>query len=762
MSENGSGVGKKNYRVSAYPQKSRRKAKAIGHAKARQATDTHSFHAALAKVMNENGDTCASLFRAISSGKSNRQFSALKDWRSGRNVPRQKRSLELLERVESHYKLPKGYFAQKLSISHPTYTNKSPFESGPFQAELNLQMLLHKDSSPSLARAVALRGEANKTSTITTWKTGRNLPRHRKNFEILQRIELHYGLRPGHLSELVARPESAVKKALKYVTPSMRSVFCWHLPSDFEERCEEEQKEVIDWIFQNVVGATTEYGKYHSKITQQGFSIVFPSLEPLLRRRPGEGSVVEKSKYIGMAGTYGTITAPARLASEMENLIHFRTSLLPPAKYRRYNRWGLDTARMAVRHFGLIFGALAAAPQSPAAGLGVPLKNLTFAMIAYPAVFDWYLTWRERRRGFFTSSEKIFLYQIKGLLRNPSGWLRQHPELSRRVCPIPKLLTYRDIARASKNWNDHCDKSLTYLIDRGVDLRRSSRIHRDPFEPVLPVLESDAPLIQYKKIADEIIRHSPNDELDPFNAAICARSYLLVRFAMQLCVRQRNLRELLVCPRGSKPTANSTLEGVKRGELRWNEREGCWEAFIPATAFKNARSSFFRGRPYRLLLRDHEELNYRIERYLLRYRRYLLGGMTDPGTFFVRSALSSPRTATYDMFGFYNIWRTIIQKFGIYNPYTGRGAIQGLLPHGPHSVRDVVATHVLKQTGSFELASFALQDTVESVVHHYARFLPHEKIARAAEVLDRVWDNGIPASEGHLVLPQLRRGMPLG
>ena len=62
---------------------------------------------------------------------------------------------------------------------------------------------------------------------------------------------------------------------------------------------------------------------------------------------------------------------------------------------------------------------------------------------------------------------------------------------------------------------------------------------------------------------------------------------------------------------------------------------------------------------------------------------------------------------------FYEAWRWIIQRYGIFNPYTGRGAIPGLLPHGPHSVRDVLATHVLKQTGSYEQASYAIQDTPE-------------------------------------------------
>src|SRR3546814_6072382 len=63
-----------------------------------------------------------------------------------------------------------------------------------------------------------------------------------------------------------------------------------------------------------------------------------------------------------------------------------------------------------------------------------------------------------------------------------------------------------------------------------------------------------------------------------------------------------------------------------------------------------------------------------------------------------------------------------IQRYGIYNPFTGNGAIKGLMPHGPHNIRDVLATHILKQTGSYEQASYAIQDTPEMVKAHYGKF----------------------------------------
>ena len=81
-------------------------------------------------------------------------------------------------------------------------------------------------------------------------------------------------------------------------------------------------------------------------------------------------------------------------------------------------------------------------------------------------------------------------------------------------------------------------------------------------------------------------------------------------------------------------------------------------------------------------------------------------------------------------------------RYGIFNPYKGRGAIKGLLPHGPHNIRDVLATHIQKKTGSYEQASCAIQDTPEMVAQHYGRFLPQDKTAIAARVLNQVWESG--------------------
>ena len=76
----------------------------------------------------------------------------------------------------------------------------------------------------------------------------------------------------------------------------------------------------------------------------------------------------------------------------------------------------------------------------------------------------------------------------------------------------------------------------------------------------------------------------------------------------------------------------------------------------------------------------------------------------------MKTVKRTSRDAAFTQSGFYEAWRLTIQRYGIYNPWTERGAIPGLMSHGPHSVRDVLATHVLKRTGSYEQASYAIQD----------------------------------------------------
>lgn len=108
--------------------------------------------------------------------------------------------------------------------------------------------------------------------------------------------------------------------------------------------------------------------------------------------------------------------------------------------YQRSGVWGDETAAQRGEHLSLLFGALAAPQEGPGEGLGAYVENLSFAHLAFPVVWDWYVQWPERRRGFFTGREGEMLLLAAALTREKTGWLRQSPQLADRLVPIDGLV----------------------------------------------------------------------------------------------------------------------------------------------------------------------------------------------------------------------------------------------------------------------------------------------------------------------------------
>jgi len=73
------------------------------------------------------------------------------------------------------------------------------------------------------------------------------------------------------------------------------------------------------------------------------------------------------------------------------------------------------------------------------------------------------------------------------------------------------------------------------------------------------------------------------------------------------------------------------------------DRDNGWEVLIPAAAFKNAHSSFFGDKPFRLVLPDLLDLYRHINDYVERHRAVLLRAAYDPGTFFVKTVRPATR-----------------------------------------------------------------------------------------------------------------------
>jgi hypothetical protein len=615
-----------------------------------------------------------------------------------------------------------------------------------FQQALIYHMRRHGDSYWHLYRAVVGEHEAFDHGTLLTWVNGKKVPRSLNSFEILSRIERRYRLPSGYFkSKLPHQSRSGSGHDVgSDITPTERRRLAWHLPDDFNSLPFGKREEILEWVRRVIISGSTDYRRFQAATIKQRYAIRFPgvsyggTLSP--RADSGSDGASDHQTIEDPDLLTGVVDVPPRLAMEMANLIRFKTATLTTLGFQRNGVWGEKTASQKIEHLGLMFGALAASPKSAVKGFGVPLHQLTFGLLVFPGIWDWYLQWRERRRGFYTKWEEDMLTVLLSMVRPETGWMWQHPELIQNVKPIPGLITAPEIAAAQKDWRAVCEVCFKHASQRCKEIQRVARVHRDPFEPIMCILEADSPLFEYRKITDEIVKRMPDEDRYPRAAAEAVRSFLMLRLGLHLALRQKNLRQLLVCPRGHFPTSERRLEDMKRGEIRWSERDHGWEILIPSAAFKNANSSFFGSKPFRLVLPDLQDLYKYLNAYIERHRGALLAGAEDPGTLFVKTVKTTSKDASYDQTTFYEAWRLAIQRYGIYNPYTGRGAIKGLLPHGPHNVRDVLATHILKQTGSYEQASYAIQDTPEMVANHYGRFLPQDKAALAARILNEVWE----------------------
>ncbi|THD59060.1 hypothetical protein [Phenylobacterium sp.] len=606
-----------------------------------------------------------------------------------------------------------------------------------FARAFDLALKRYEPSIAALVTHLEAQGVAIDRATLRTWRLGQKPPSKARSFMALALLERRWRLPDGYFRRLLPHSDRAVGGRLAPgLTASEKRRYLWHLPEDFAARQPAERAEILAWVRRTFRSTDSEYRRYQSLAVRHAYAIRFPALA---------GWNTSPRAEIGRRLRPGTRIAPQALSDEMGQLLAFKTATFAPIGFARAGVWGAVTAAQKLEHLGLLFGALSAPPDGPSLGLGAPLEALSFALLLFPGVWDAYLGWRERRRGFFTVWEIDLLCAVGANADPRTGWIAQTPGLADRLQALDGMVTEAEVAAARSDWRGACARFRDFARMRVRELKRIVRRHHDPFEPVLPVLRSDSPVAEYRKIADEIRLRRPCAVRNPRAAAENARAYLMVRLALHLGFRQRTLRELLVRGRGERPTPDKALETVRRGEMRWNDLQAGWEVFAPPVAFKNNMSNYFCGRPFRLVLPDVAGLYAEIDTYLNVHRPVLIGAMVDPGTFFVRVP-AKPQApgadASFSQADFYSAWRALTGRYGVYNPYTGRGAIPGLLPHGPHCVRHVLATHIIKLTGSFEQAGYAIQDAPKSVERHYGVFLPQDKAAQATRLLNAVWAEG--------------------
>lgn len=612
-----------------------------------------------------------------------------------------------------------------------------------FADKLNAILRENNVNSTQLYNSLPTELQTLDNNIIQKWSNRKATPRNTaRSIAISRYIEHFFNVPTDELTNKI--PGYKTKNVhLQRLPARSYDNLAFYLPDDFEALSVEQQDEILTWVSSNIfTGRSIGYRRYLSKATKIPYRISFPTIENWISIRQNNAnyfSDLDDCDHDSSSKSSKCVIAPQALLEEVFALVSFKTKMFSPIDMKRSGKWNIYGAQFRLSALSRMLGALHSPVHGPTKGLGIPLECLTLALLLIPAIWEAYLTWKFKRRKFYSKIDLGELHNALHLLKAETGWLRQNPQLADRLKVIDKMVTESDIEQAQSDWNTACDTAINYLTKRIYDISGEIQVHRDPFAPILPILRSNNPLAEYKKFADEILRWIPDQALYPRHAAEAVRSYLLVRLAVILALRAKNLRQLYVSF-DSEPRDRDQLRREGRGELIWSSKEGRLSIYIPTSAFKNSKSRVFKHEDFEYDIDDVDNLHAFFLKYMQIHRPILVGKGIDPGTFFVRRhRIGSKICLSYDENGFAEEWRDLTRRFAVYNPYTKRGAIPGILPHGPHSVRHIVATFVLKRSGSFDDAARAIQDNRETTERHYARFAPKDGAERVNRLKSEGW-----------------------
>jgi hypothetical protein len=370
-----------------------------------------------------------------------------------------------------------------------------------FGAVLRAEMQKHGDTPTKLVRALREAGTPISVSQLAHWLREKKLPYKLKSHLALHSIEARYGLPHAYFTQILFATSGRISSfAIKDVPHKRLRRYACHLPGNFLELPVSKQAEIKAWVMKNIFYNDTEFRKYQVRSVQGSFS-----LRLLQRKYQRKSSLSKQASFVSSLPNENAADAPALLMREVDALVAFKTATLPPAGVDRDWRWTAATAQQKRIYLGLLFGALVSSPDSDAGGLGVLPDDVSVALLVFPSIWDWYLSWRERRRGFFTAWETNMVGFARHLMVRETGWIRQNEWLSSHLKPIPGLVSQREITVAQNNWGAACDKMELHAQRRIRALNAVARVHRDSFEQIEPVLAAKSPLGEYRKITKEIM-----------------------------------------------------------------------------------------------------------------------------------------------------------------------------------------------------------------------------------------------------------------
>lgn len=445
------------------------------------------------------------------------------------------------------------------------------------------------------------------------------------------------------------------------------------------------------------------------------------ALASLPKRAPNPQARMQADRYF--LKDFGPQAGP-----QWRDICALRTSRIAPLRMRRPARpWAAGSIDIHRSRFAALFGWLTARRGD---GLCVPVADLTFAMLVFPAVTHGFLSWRAERnldladRAYFTKVDLTTLECAAAHVDPELGWIGQSPGLAATLRPIPGLVEASEIDAVRADWHGACRDAQELYRNQKREMRRFVTEGRDQQARVRPILEMPDPFVALRMIAEGVRRDWLEAEPGTRHRATGVRDVVMNGILSQTALRTGTMLKL-------------RWSDDARGHLR-READGWWLR-IPRQLFKNGNAGWFVRpgggfRDYERRLIDAHGLYGALDEYTRHGRDLLLAGQAGD-----HLVVGGKRGTFTGVALYFAVERIAARHLG---PAGVGGGIPGMTyGFGTHGYRHILATATLKRTSDFELAADAIHDAVQTVRDHYAHWMPEDR--RSA--LDSVLAQGLAA-----------------
>ncbi len=401
---------------------------------------------------------------------------------------------------------------------------------------------------------------------------------------------------------------------------------------------------------------------------------------------------------------------PKKLEADCTALAAHKEAAVPAPGMLQGHRWKPGTTQRRRDQISSLAGFL----TSDAAGTRkIALDAIDLTMLCDPENAQAFHVFKTARGASTGSNAGITnadadLMTFAGSLFATDGWIRQSCDFAKR-------------ARLSLTaWQKRCDEIQVRYRKLGIDLRKNVVPGREPFENVLPILEMKNPMDAVNLLIRGLQEGIDRLREDAVKFPEALQDLVWAQIQAQAGLRPATWKELTWAPDNS-------------GHLRCDDRG--WYLEIPKAFFKNETGKALEADFHRRLL-NKAGLYRNLDRYLRSARYVLTEGMKTRLLFIYgrknlecdgsnRKVLGKRTTRFYENALAVRV-RAFTKRHLAWDEAANTG-VKGIVEFGPIAFRHILATAILKQTGSFPLAADAIADSEQTARKYYTRFEPSDR-----------------------------------